>query len=95
MELTATNLSIDILTSFIFLMAIWRGSLAFYYNHLNLREKIHIFLFIGISALYVFQAVFQVVSGGMRAPVGLWDVLNLAQAFLAISYLTYQLKKSE
>lgn len=92
MELTATNLSIDILTSFIFLIATWRGVVAMYFNHLNFRDKAYIFLFTVSSGLYVFQTIMQTQTG-YSASTTVWNVINGIHAFLALSIITLLSKK--
>lgn len=93
MELTATNMSIDILTAFIFAVAMWRGALALYINNLPLRDKIYIAIFTVSSFLYVFQTLMQTQTG-MIASTTVWNVINGFHAFLAISIVTLLSKKS-
>lgn len=94
MELTATNMSIDILTSLIFALAAYRGLIALYVNHLTLRDKLYIGIFTLSSFLYVFQTIIQTQTG-MIASTVVWNVINGMHAFLAISVITLLAKKNE
>lgn len=94
MELTATNMSIDILTSLIFALATYRGLIALYVNNLTLRDKLYIGIFTLASLLYVFQTVTQAQTG-MVASTTIWNIINGIHAFLAFSIVTLLAKKNE
>lgn len=93
MELSPTNISIDILTALIFLFVCARGLIALYHNHLSWRNKTYIFLFIVIGLLYVFQTIMQIPEGMSSSPA-LWNVINGIQVFLALSIVTLLAKES-
>lgn len=93
MELTANNMSIDILTAVIFSVAIWRGVVALYLNHLDLRDKIYIGLFTFAAVLYVYQTLMQVQTD-MSSNPEIWNIVNGIHAFLALSIITLLSKKS-
>lgn len=86
-------MSIDILTAFVFAVSVWRGVLAIYHNHLNLRDKIYIAGFTLAAALYIFQTIMQTQTG-MIASTVIWNVINGIHAFLTISIITLISKRS-
>lgn len=87
MELSPTNISIDILTALIFLLVCARGIIALYLNHLEIRNKIYIFTFVVAGALYIFQTIMQIPQGVSSSPL-IWNIINGIHAFLAISIVT-------
>lgn len=92
MELSVNNISIDILTSIIFIIAIWRGIVALYYNDLSLRSKLYIAIFALSSLLYVYQSITQLMTGQV-ASFAIWNVINGIHAFTAISIITLLAKR--
>lgn len=94
MELTGTDFSIDILTAIIFLLVIFRGLTNIYLNHLSFRAKAYTTLFVIAGGIYVFQAIYQMVTNTF-APNFLYDLMNGINCFLAISIVTLLAKRED
>lgn len=92
MELSVTNISIDILTAILYIIVIQRAFMAIYHNHLPLRNKIYIGLFLLTALLYIFQTLIQIPTGVSSSPA-IWNVINGIQVFIAISLVTLLSKK--
>lgn len=92
MELSPTNISIDLLIAVLYTVAVWRGIVALYLNHLLLRNKIYIACFVALGCLYLFQTTIQLITGN-TAIIWIWDIINGISVFLTLSIVTLLAKK--
>ena len=93
MELSLANISVDILTAFLYGGVCARGMIALYHNHLSIRDKAYIAIFVVIGFLYIFQTLIQIPTGASSSPA-IWNIINGLHVFAAFSIVTLLAKSS-
>ena len=87
MPLAPENISMDVVNTLIYIIAIWRIAEAFHKNHLTVKQRIILGGFAVLGAIMVFQTSVTVLTGSI-AFIPVWDFYNFIHVMLALSIVT-------
>lgn len=87
MNLSPTDISIDILVMLFWWLIIYRSVVSIIVNNIPFRWKIYLVGFIVVGCLFTFQTILQVLTQA-SAIIWVWDILNGVVMFMGLTMST-------